>query len=57
MKITGITTEAKTGSEVHHLSLIWNSKQSSLLFYDEDESKVSPHLRCTICLATADEGA
>ena len=41
-KIKGIITEAKTGSKVHHLRLIWNSKQSSLLFYDETESKVEP---------------
>lgn len=56
MKMTEITTEAKAGSKVHHLSLIWNSKQSSLLFYDGEESKVSPHLHCSICLAMADEG-
>lgn len=40
----------KRGSKVHHLRLIWNSKQSRLIFYDTEQIEGTP-LTCTVISA------
>lgn len=50
MNMTKVITEAKTGDKVYHLRLIWKSRQSSLMLYEEEESKThpSPALLCLL---------
>lgn len=55
MNMTKVITEAKTGDKVYHLRLIWKSRQSSLMLYEEEESRrtPSPALLCLLEMSLA----